>query len=96
MDYVNEQSVGGYEAIAEAIIAQAGRDYLEYKKILYMNPKDKEASYGLAEVTRFFNSKYFETISDVDPKWLIERLDAEIESWKKSEQEKSVTEQEGA
>lgn len=88
MDYAKEQAINGkYEEIAEAIVAQAGKDYLEYKKILYKKPEDEAASYGLAGVIRFFDSSWFEQLTDVDPKWLIERLDAEIESWKKSEQE---------
>lgn len=54
-----------YEALANAIIAQAARDY----RI--------SAPRGKVAIRRFFRSAYFTVLTSLDPEYLIARLEAE-------------------
>lgn len=54
-----------YEALANAIIAQAARDYRA------------AAPHGKAAIRRFFRSVYFTVLTSLDPEYLIARLEAE-------------------
>ncbi|MGN0254775.1 MAG: hypothetical protein ACI4W2_00815 [Eubacterium sp.] len=65
------KSQGGdpYENLANAIILQAVSDYRMAKK-----SRNKRVE---AEVLRFFRSKWFGVLTEVDPEYLIRRLDEE-------------------
>ena len=77
-----KNEITNIEELAEAIVAQAGMDYLEYKKELYYSPGHKKTIEKFEEVTKFLHSGYFRLLTDVDADWLITRLDKEFESWK--------------
>ena len=55
-----------YENLANAIVLQAVKDY---------RLTDDEAE--LAEIERFFRSDWFGVLTDVDPEYLIRRLQKE-------------------
>ena len=55
-----------YENLANAIVLQAVKDY---------RLTDDEAE--LAEIERFFRSDWFGVLTDVDPEYLISRLQKE-------------------
>jgi len=54
-----------YEALANAIITQAAKDYRT------------AAPQGKAAIRRFFRSAYFAILTSLDPEYLIARLEAE-------------------
>ena len=51
-----------YEALANAIITQAAKDYRT------------AAPHGKAAIRRFFRSAYFTVLTSLDPEYLIARL----------------------
>lgn len=65
------KALGGdpYENLANAVILQAVSDYRAAKKA--RNKREQ------AEVLRFFRSKWFGVLTEVDPEYLIRRLDEE-------------------
>lgn len=85
-----KQDPTNYDLLAEAIVAQAGKDYLELRKFLYVAKDGKEAvkaAKELRDIMRFFRSKYFGTLTNVDSSWLISKLDEDFEAWKKEQEE---------
>ena len=72
---------GGADLLAEAIIAQAGIDYLEIRKEMYYYGETDELMSKLNGIIKFFHSKRYITLTDVDPDWLIEQLEKGHEKW---------------
>ena len=58
-----------YENLANAIVLQAVKDY---------RLTDDEAE--LAEIERFFRSDWFGVLTDLDPDYLIDRLQREVQN----------------
>jgi len=67
-----------YEALANAIIVQACDDYRNALNELSQDPLSIEAYRTKREVERFFRSNLFATLTDIDPKYLLEKLRKEI------------------
>ena len=61
----------GWCSLAAAIIKQACDDYRT--AIIYGLPKQKR------ECERFFRSQYFKNISNIDPNWLMNKLNNKYE-----------------
>lgn len=57
----------GYSALWKAVILQAVQDYCKHPEMR-------------AEVTRFFRSNYFDSLTNVDGECIVSRLRAEIKS----------------
>ena len=82
----------GYVNLANAIVGQAAKDYLMYKKRLYIlgdddNPNEFRGEViryrnKLNDVRKFFKSKWYKTLTDLDVAMLVGRLDEEFEEWK--------------
>ena len=68
----------GYENLAHAIILQAVKDYRKALKILKRQPRNKDAKATTEECERFFLSKWFTTLTNIDGKVLIEKLKKEV------------------
>ena len=66
----------GIELLAAAIIEKACDDY----RVAYLTDDDKRMN----EIERFFKSKYFHSISLIDPQWLIDGLKEKYEEERKS------------
>ncbi len=64
----------GHQALANAIVKQAGQDYLAALKTLRRHPDSKAAMATAMEVERFFHSSWFAVLTDIDPDYLIDRL----------------------
>ena len=64
----------GYQALANAIIEQAVKDYRAALKILRRHPDSKAAMAEAMEVEDFFHSGWYATLTDIDPDYLIDRL----------------------
>lgn len=67
-----------YEELANAIVLQAVRDYREAVKKLSRGRKNRDAHFTKEECLRFFRSKWFSQLTELDPEFLIRRLDEEV------------------
>ena len=65
---------GNYEALANAIIIQAVKDFRAAYKRHLIGPEDAKANRDIREITRFFCSQYFEALSDLDGPALLHQL----------------------
>ena len=63
-----------YENLANAIVAQAARDYLTALRRLRRNPDNKTAMDEAMRLARFFHSGWYGVLTSVDPDYLIRRL----------------------
>lgn len=82
----------GYVNLANAIVEQAAKDYLMYKKRLYILGDDDDPNEIRGEVIRyrdklndvrkFFKSKWYKTLTDLNVEMLVRKLDEEFEEWK--------------
>lgn len=68
-----------YDSLANGIILQAVKDYRDANKKLARGRKNAEAQQMKNECLRFFRAKWFTALTEVDPKFLIWKLDAEVE-----------------
>lgn len=66
----------GFENLANAIIVQAAVDYRREYDILLRRPGDQNAQAWLAFLKKFFHSEYCHLLTDIDPDYLIERIEA--------------------
>ncbi|MCD7805598.1 MAG: hypothetical protein LUH03_10755 [Oscillospiraceae bacterium] len=67
------------ERLCQAIIVQAAKDYRRALSSLKRDPKSR---YGLGkkqELERFFRSKWYKAMTDVDGEFLIIKLQEEFE-----------------
>lgn len=64
----------GYQALANAIIEQAVKEYRAALKILRRHSDSKAAMASAMEVEKFFHSDWYATLTDIDPDYLIDRL----------------------
>ena len=64
----------GYQALANAIIEQAVKDYRAALKILRRHPDSKAAMAEAMELERFFHSGWYGVLTEIDPDYLIKRL----------------------
>ncbi|MDO4460820.1 MAG: hypothetical protein Q4C42_12225 [Clostridia bacterium] len=73
----NNPNYNPLEELCNAIVLQAVKDYREAKIKLSYYGRDYEAKRMLDECLRFFRSGWFGLLTDLDPEFLIERLDKE-------------------
>ena len=64
----------GYSNLANAIIIQAVDDYRKARKQLSINPEYTYAMRTLVDVVTFFESNWFNQLTDVDPDYILSRL----------------------
>lgn len=85
----------GYADLAEAIVAQAGIDYLKIKKELEDLQPCRKRNNLIAElesIERFFKSEWFKDLTDVSPNWLVGQLDKAYAAMKATGQLKLIDE----
>ncbi len=70
----NNKGSDPYENLANAIVAQAARDYLTALRKLKKNPGNKMAMSDAMDLERFFHSGWYGVLTGVDPDYLIRRL----------------------
>jgi hypothetical protein len=63
-----------YENLANAIVAQAARDYLTALKKLKKNPGNRTAMDDAMRLEKFFHSGWYGVLTSVDPDYLIRKL----------------------
>ena len=66
--------MSGYQALANAVIEQAAKDYRDAIHRLKRYPDSKAAMATAMEVERFFHSSWYGVLTQVDPDYLIDRL----------------------
>ena len=84
---IRNLNIDGCTALGEAIVAQAGIDYLDIRKqleIIEDGIEKKILEKKLNEIERFFKSKRFELMTEVDGDHLKAILDERFEEMKKS------------
>ncbi|MBO5570027.1 MAG: hypothetical protein J6A79_13995 [Clostridia bacterium] len=64
----------GYEALANAIVLQAVKDYRTALKTLKRHPTSRAAMDEAMEIERFFHSGWFSVLTSVNPDYLISEL----------------------
>ena len=67
-----------YNALVQAIIMQAVKDYRMALSSLSRNPDSKAAISMKKEVEQFFRSDWFGKLTDINPDYLISKLNAEV------------------
>lgn len=67
-----------YEALANAIIIQAVKDYRHALGTLKYYPNDANANATRSECEVFFRSGWFELLTDLDGEVLIEKIQREV------------------
>lgn len=83
------EKFNGYQALAEAIVIQACIDYLDTKMKLETvmvvdHETKKKLDDDMAEIIRFFNSKWYKELSDTNPTYMLAQLDKGYEELKRS------------
>lgn len=68
-----------FDSLANGIILQAVKDYRDANKKLARGRKNQTAQQMKDECLRFFWSKWFTALTEVDSEFLIRKLDAEVE-----------------
>jgi len=68
-----------YQALANAIIVQAVKDFKPAYRRLKRHPNDKLAQDAVREITKFFCSDYFCALSDLDGPALLNRIIREMD-----------------
>lgn len=63
-----------FEQLADAIVLQAVDDYRKAQRQLATNPLNKYAGRDIDSIEKFFRSQWFETLTDIDPEYLIKNL----------------------
>ena len=67
-----------YEALGNAIILQAVKDYRAVLKRIKHNPKNRIAIDEALTIEKFFRGPLYSVLTSVDPEFLISKLRAEI------------------
>ena len=63
-----------YQALANAVVELAAKDYMKALRALKRNPKSKAAADEVETIERFFRSSLFSLYTSLDPEYLIRRL----------------------
>ena len=66
--------MNGYIELANAIIAQAAKDYRAALNQLSLNPNDKVAQRERNSIERFFRSDYFSILTNLNGEVLLAKL----------------------
>lgn len=71
-------NLGPYEALGNAVVLQAVKDYREAVHKLSRGKKNKIAESTKQECERFFQSPYFNVFTQLDGKALLSQLEKEV------------------
>ena len=72
--------MSGYEALANATIVQAAKDFTAAYKRMKQFPNDIRAQDEVRDITKFFCSQWFEMLSDADGPTLLRKIKDEIDA----------------
>ena len=74
----NKNSYDPYEQLANAIVLAAVRDYRDANRKLSRGRKNQAALETKEECLRFFRYGWFKALTEIDPEYLIKKLDEEV------------------
>ena len=66
--------MNSYEALANAIVVQAVKDYRAARKTLRRHPGSSNAAATIREVEAFFYSSWIKALTTTDPEYILEQL----------------------
>ena len=67
-----------YQNLANAIVLAAVKDYRDALKRLKKKPNNTIAAAERDEIEAFFRSNWYSILTDIDPEYLIDRLNKEV------------------
>ena len=67
-----------YQNLASAIVLCAVRDYRQVLRRLKRKPHNKDAAAERDSIEEFFHSEWFAILTEMDPDYLIDRLNKEV------------------
>lgn len=67
-----------YENLAMAIVVQAGKDYRKALQDLKRNKRNRNALSMKEEVERFFESSWYQELTDLDGAFLMRKIREEV------------------
>ncbi len=70
----DDHPISPAEILYNAVILQAVKDYRDARRKLKRRPDDKKAAASIRELSGFFRSEYFATLTRVDGRTLLRRL----------------------
>lgn len=70
--------------LSNAIIMQAAIDYLKVKALSHLTGKPLESFRYYKEVINFFNSSWYEQLTEVKGKTMLRMLDNKFDNWVKN------------
>ena len=73
-------SMDPYQALGNAVVLQAVKDYRDAVKKLSRGKKNTTAEQTKSECEKFFKSGYFNVFTELDGKALLSQLEKEVES----------------
>lgn len=71
--------ISPWQALGNAVVLQAVKDYRQAYKRLKRHPNDHLAERDVKEIERFFTSQYFNTFTELDGEMLMHRLQDEMD-----------------
>lgn len=69
-----DNGMDGWQALANAVVAQAAKDYRAALRYLKTHPGSQTASATRRECERFFHSRRFCLLTGVDPNYILNRI----------------------
>ena len=75
---MRSENQGPYQNLANAMVRSAVKDYRDALKRLKKKPNNKLAADERDDIERFFRSGYFAILTEIDPEYLIDRLNKEV------------------
>ena len=69
-----------WEDLANAIIISAVEDYQSAYKRLLRNPESEFRKKEVEKLEEFFHGRWYATLTDLDPNYLIRKIQEEIEN----------------
>ena len=67
-------SMDGCHALANAIVAQAAKDYRMAIRCLKTHPGSQQAAAMKRECEQFFHSRWYGVLTGVDPDYILDRI----------------------
>ena len=72
-------SIDPYEALGNAVVLQAVKDFRAAYRVLKRHPDDPSAQRDVKELIRFFTSPHFNIFTSLDGEMIVNRLMKEME-----------------